>query len=119
MSGHFVDGPDPENPDDLGVDPEKIDELIDKVSDKLRQLGLYSTHFAVMTPPEEELGKYGVRSKVDEPMLLLGALSIGDLAWKRIQTQEEHDRAEMLRVEQDFLESDVDEIKRKYQEGQE
>lgn len=116
----FIEGPDPENPDDnMGVEQEKIDELIEKIDVALRRIGLYGVNFAAVVPQEDEpLEKYGVHVAVREPnqMLVMAACTVGDLAWKRLE-EDAGMQETLLHMEHGIIESSVDEIRKKYENG--
>jgi hypothetical protein len=117
----FFEGPDPENPDDLGVAPELIEKLTDQISEELRKIGLYTQRLAVVVPKEDEVAMYGLHQSFmsEPPMLVMAALLMGELALERVDTDKTKVSEEILHLEQSLLQDELDEIRKKYGEPDE
>jgi hypothetical protein len=116
----FIDDP---NPDDDGenfeppFDPEKMDELVQKINDRMAKVGLYDLSVQIITVPDDgDLHRLGIHSYTDDPqpLILAGTYRVGDLAWERLKTEKQETDDILLRMEMAERESEMDAIRKKY-----
>jgi hypothetical protein len=103
----------------VGVTPEQMDSIVDKINGTARKLGLY-LQYAELVPTEllEPMG-FGDGSRPigdQRPLLVQAQLAIGDLAFvpERVDSESKRTNEEFLKLQSGFLKDEVDDIKRLY-----